>query len=1133
MVQPAPSVTHGAIASRRQAVPRGRRSGSEDVTSLTQQAGLLAIGCPTHVKKSAFESLPTELLEYIFDALKRDHQRHIAACRLVSRTFNLHSSPFFITELVIANRLTEVARAKRILDHPLFSQHITTLIYDASLWPDGQGDHDTFREYGDKLATASRRRPLRNEQVVRRQANEVRMLDELGLRELHHVDPPELETTRAGMSTLVGQQSTRELGTRLQDQMAVYRDQRLDAFGSHVGYLSCLEYQRLIIKAGIIPGMIKRALVKLPKLDRLIFTDWRGLGKNGESRGDLCTRLFHNIIEPHTLDGGQWSILSNVMQVLAQSGGYLKHLSIGDNLFGPEGSISDNSVKRVAGLPLAFVRETLDQNGFFIDYRRLATKLQTLSLPVLFASDEASDMDECRNLDVPALKHILQIIAPNVVDLTLLLSCTKSWRQYNMLDALYRVRPVQPFQDILKDIEFPNLKTLHLDGWPFSASDMAHFLTNNVPTLRHLHLTNCIVDCASPDYTDFTTDAAPFASLHGLEISSLYLNDSALDPIEDLDELYAQINETEDEDERQGFETVVSFTHGTEAEEGSAANDRKVEELLMGGRENKIKRRAKRRMSGVEGVKGKWWEEAQYWKPPAPTDNALDIAIVVASSHITTVIYDASSINAYHSNEEDLRTWELPDGYTEQYEDTISRAARLRPSLRDSEAGRKRALELEMWRIAGPGPVLPTRVLDAYHSAEMGYDLTPEQEELVERGDHVETSTAARLYLRESDFESAERASASRGLAEYKRLSFAEWRIERQGLVMKLLRGIWKEAPKVANLVLEPTRSDDRCLVTDGWLELSAALQAAHDSGAPLKCVSIGDNTFEPTGSGLDVDELRRRPGCVLAYLLDGVPGWLDLAHGLQQLYLPIAFHAGNGVNGDEIDLSRIDAGLAHGRSLFDNLITLTLDIIPPFIGFWQPANRRAVRNMGTILEMLQTSTKRLRTLTLKGAIFRLDDIAAIVSASASTLRYLHLLHCTIERDPTRPSEVFTDPLPYTTLEGVKVAHLQLVDALPESEDDRDESSTPPHLINASSGRLDDERVGHLGPYISDTFGCVYFGPKYDRVHEAAMMDGRTNAVVRKEVIPMQQEVNKYWYPSWYQSDAEGERTWSTKPHYW
>ncbi|OQN96688.1 hypothetical protein B0A48_17328 [Cryoendolithus antarcticus] len=1113
MVPTVATENHEAIARRREAVPRGRRSGSEDVTGLDR----------------------------------------------------LHS-PFFITELVIANRLTEVARAKRILDHPLFSQHVTTLIYDASLWPDGQDGHDTFTEYGDRLATASRRRPLRDEQVVRQQANEFRMLYELGLRELHHVDPPDLETTRVGLSTLVGQQSTRELGSRLQDQMVVYRDQRLDVFGSHLGYLSCFECQRKLMEAGTALSITRRAFTEMPKLDCLIFTDSRGLGKNGESHGDLCTRLFHNIIEPHTLDGGQWSILSTVLQVLAESGRYLKHLSIGDNLFGPDSSNCDNSVKRIAGLPIALVRETLDQNGFSIDYRRLATKLQTLSLPVLFASYQSDDMDECRNLDVPALRHILQIIAPKVVDLTLLLSCTKSWRQCNMLDALYRVRPVQPFQDILRDIESPNLKTLHIDGWPFSASDMAHFRTNNVPTLRYLHLTNCIVDCAAPDYTDFTNYAAPFVRLHGLEISSLYPNDSTFAPPEDMDELYAQINETEDENERQGYETVVSFMHGTEAEVGTADDERRVEELLMGGRENEIDRRAKRRTSRVKGVEGKWWEVQHYSKQDSEVSLAPDFGCRPVSSaksptticdfppqllsrifqilgkdyqshisacrlvskasgfhalsspyliteivlahrlcelakaqemldypyfrqHVTNVVYDASSINAHHPSDEGVRTWELPDDYAEQYEATISRAARDRPSLRDSEAVRQRTPELEMWRIADPQPVLAMPVLDAYRSVGMGYKLTREQAELVEQDNHEDASMAARFCFRASEFEGAKRASASRSLAEYKRLSFPEWRIERHGLVMKLLRGILKEAPKVANLVftdfrglarngesydglcsrlfglsLEPARLDARCLVTDGWLELSAALQAAHDTRARLKCVSIGDNIFEPIGFGLDVDGLRRRPGCVPAYLLDVVPGWLDLAHGLQQRYLPIAFHAKSGVDSDEIDLSRIDAGLAYGRRLFDNLITLTLDIITPFMGFWQPANRTAVRNMGTILEMLQTSTKRLRTLTLKWAIFRLNDIAAVGSASASTLRYLHLLHCTIKCDPTRPSEVFIGPLPYSTLESVEFAHLQLVDTLPEKEDDQDESSSPPHLINANSGRLDDETFGHFDP---------------------------------------------------------------------
>ncbi|OQN96274.1 hypothetical protein B0A48_17836 [Cryoendolithus antarcticus] len=554
--------------------------------------------------RAPLECLPLELLEYIFENLRADHQRHIAACRLVCRTLSLHSSPFLITELVIANRLYDVARAQRILDHPIFSQQVSTLIYDASLYPDNPISDHSVEVNSDELTLASRDRPLRNEQDAAQQAGEFRMLDLLGLREAHHLDSPRSEISHAEMRSVTGQP---ESPSHTQMRTLYYQHKTLGTFDSHLRHVSYIGDQRLITKTDIIPGLIRRAFSEAPKLDRLIFTDWRGLGENGVSHGDFCIRPFGNVLER-----GQWQQLSIALQAVGQSGRHLKQLDIGDNLFASGSSGEDLRVMRVPGIDLPCLSKTLEHGPHFIDYNWLAKNLQTLSLPILFASDESENMEHCRRRDVPAMKSILRILAPNILDLTLSLSCTKSWRAHSTLDALSGVRRIKPFLDIPKDITFPHLEMLHLDGWPFSASELADFLTDSAPALRYLHLTNCIVNCTEPDFSDFTTSPNPFVDLHGLEISSLHFSHHLIDPSADWTELYALVEGAEHEVERQNYETVVSFAYGGAAVMGNVEYERGVEEILLRGRENKIRRRAKPRRGRADEGEEKCWEVPHY-----------------------------------------------------------------------------------------------------------------------------------------------------------------------------------------------------------------------------------------------------------------------------------------------------------------------------------------------------------------------------------------------------------------------------------------------------------------------------------------------------------------------------------------
>jgi hypothetical protein len=80
---------------------------------------------------SPIELLPPELLTNVFEILAQDC-RVIQSCRLVCKVFRELSSHHLITRVVIAERFDSLQRLQWVMNHPFFSKHVTTLVWDVS-----------------------------------------------------------------------------------------------------------------------------------------------------------------------------------------------------------------------------------------------------------------------------------------------------------------------------------------------------------------------------------------------------------------------------------------------------------------------------------------------------------------------------------------------------------------------------------------------------------------------------------------------------------------------------------------------------------------------------------------------------------------------------------------------------------------------------------------------------------------------------------------------------------------------------------------------------------------------------------------------------------------------------------------
>lgn len=85
-----------------------------------------------HDNQAELLDFPSELGTLLFGLVAAESWADIAACRVVSRSWAQHSSPFLVKTAVVAERPRAIAKLCQIMEHPYFRNYVTTLIWDAS-----------------------------------------------------------------------------------------------------------------------------------------------------------------------------------------------------------------------------------------------------------------------------------------------------------------------------------------------------------------------------------------------------------------------------------------------------------------------------------------------------------------------------------------------------------------------------------------------------------------------------------------------------------------------------------------------------------------------------------------------------------------------------------------------------------------------------------------------------------------------------------------------------------------------------------------------------------------------------------------------------------------------------------------
>ena len=234
-------------------------------------------------------AFPTELLDCVFSFLASDKST-IGSCRLVCRVFQDVVSPYLITRVVFANRLSAITRLLTIVNHPCFHRYISELVYDASEYDDRliSARRGAFGAYVRECMNAPR--TFKDDDWLRRRM--------AGDTELTRIDQMILES---------------------QDQDAAFEDDgivqiiedeefgREDYYdrpyelGCHKGFVEYRELSRSqmqIKRRNLARRVLTIAFSKLPALRSIVLTDWRGLVRSGESYDACARRLFGDTLAP-------------------------------------------------------------------------------------------------------------------------------------------------------------------------------------------------------------------------------------------------------------------------------------------------------------------------------------------------------------------------------------------------------------------------------------------------------------------------------------------------------------------------------------------------------------------------------------------------------------------------------------------------------------------------------------------------------------------------------------------------------------------------------------------------------------------------------------------------------------------
>lgn len=439
--------------------------------------------------------LTPEMLLMVFAYLS-SCQRDILACRAVSRCFRVLSAEFVVRRVVFAKRLDAMFHLWKVLQDKDLSQHVTELVYDASAHnEDLATDFDEYETACARYCT----RPLHDAENIRR--------------------------------SRIYAQFFRQVCANRPWRGIIKDEKARHVKGLHKGFQSY--YRRWLeesqmIEDGVDSDLLAQALSRLPKLRRIVFTDFRELAGEGEGYKDVCERIFGNALEPRGLSFSSETYKEStlLLDIIAESPeANITSLSIGGH---PYESFEEfwRSRKTDRGLlhrpydpPALPCDPPWDEDDTAA--RRVCKTLQHLRLPIEFAHELVPYISPLMDDSVKDsfVGRILGSAARTLVRLSLhaldLLTCNDG-------DVACMKAGERCLGLILYPLTFPSLQHLELRGWPIVDSSLREFLSKHTSTLRELSLLQCAI---SENPTNFAQWARNHMFLSGVRIDVRAVSD--------------------------------------------------------------------------------------------------------------------------------------------------------------------------------------------------------------------------------------------------------------------------------------------------------------------------------------------------------------------------------------------------------------------------------------------------------------------------------------------------------------------------------------------------------------------------------------------------------------------------------
>lgn len=378
----------------------------------------------------------------------------------------------------------------------------------------------------------------------------------------------------------------RVAGLDIQDSNAF----RLGCYTTFGRYMQSLVDQKYIRKEKIDENILAAAFIQFPRLHDIIFTDYRGLARNGESYDICCRRLFGRSLEPqHAGISGQTSPsgdnMFSLLRIIAQvPTTHIDSLAIGPHAFEYAGEdmselIDPNHPQNPQYLDIsAFEDVPLEPNDELV---RVLGQLQHLRLALCYSgcrSDEKHMREQ--------LRKFLTASSPRLQTLTLHMIYL-FWGGAREVPKVDNDTHYEVFNSVVLPTHMPYLRSLSLRRWIFSAEELRNFLLKHSTTLRDLHILGCL---CGDDEDGLARWGGQNLRLNGIELSGFL---SAVDTRSANLRNWTRIDPAQ---WRKMEPTVLE------------RKIRYLEALWLAGRSNNVKRQMR-----VEIVPGPgWWEQPAY-----------------------------------------------------------------------------------------------------------------------------------------------------------------------------------------------------------------------------------------------------------------------------------------------------------------------------------------------------------------------------------------------------------------------------------------------------------------------------------------------------------------------------------------